>query len=87
MFVDQNCAILTRPACGERVGVRGPIGKCPAAADQGESPPLTQNPRCARFLTSPRERGEVIAARLILSPAHLITGLEAPFNLKARFCS
>jgi hypothetical protein len=51
--------ILPRPACGERVGVRGLVTSEHPLLSAGPSP-LTRYPRAgAQIPTSPRRRGEV----------------------------
>src|SRR6478672_1472634 len=47
---------LPLPACGERVGVRGPLR---GAQNRGEAP----SPAALRATTSPRARGEVMLLR------------------------
>jgi len=67
--VDQSRAIHPRPACGERVGVRGVLATV-QHPQVGQKLPLTRLPRRARLPASPRKagRGERAAGK-ILSPA------------------
>jgi len=67
--VDQSRWILLRPACGERVGVRGVLA---TAQHPQVALPLTRSPRRARLPTSPRKRGEVMGG-----PVNSFTGWQA----------
>src|SRR5271166_1161599 len=66
--MDHSRAIFPRPACGERVGVRGVLATA-HHPQVSRKLPLTREPRRERLPTSPRERGEVIGAWSFLSPA------------------
>jgi hypothetical protein len=58
-LVDHSRAIFPRPACGERVGVRGVLATA-QHPQVSRKLPLTREPCRGRLPTSPRERGEVI---------------------------